>query len=455
MTKNKKDAEKLLNYANGPSLEEINGTVSVPEHASFVRTLFAYSGPGALVAVGYMDPGNWITSIAGGAAYKYALLSVILLSSLIAMLLQSMAAKLGIVTGRDLAQATREHTSKKAGFVLWIITELAIMATDIAEVIGGAVALQLLFGFPLLLGVLITTFDVLLLLLLTKLGFRKIEALVMCLIVVIFSVFAYEVALADPNIGEILSGFIPNSSIATDKSMLFLALGIVGATVMPHNLYLHSSLAQSRKLDRSDDKAKEKAIRFTVWDSNIQLSVAFIVNCLLLILGGALFYGTNSELGKFVDLFDALKNPDIVGGIASPMLSTLFAIALLASGQNSTITGTLSGQIVMEGFIHLRMPLWLRRVVTRLIAIVPVIICVILYGGRESAVEDLLLYTQVFLSIALPVSIIPLTIYTSDKKLMGRFANPKWVKLLAWVIAILLTGLNLFLIYGTLSGISK
>ncbi|MBP2098041.1 Nramp family divalent metal transporter [Enterococcus rivorum] len=455
MSKKESETKKILNYANGPSLEEINGTVEVPENASFLRTLFAYSGPGALVAVGYMDPGNWITSIAGGAEYKYALLSVILLSSLIAMMLQSMAAKLGIVTGHDLAQATRAHTSKRVGVILWIITELAIMATDIAEVIGGAVALQLLFGFPLLLGVLITTFDVLLLLLLTKLGFRKIEAIVVCLIVVIFSVFAYEVALADPNIGEILRGFIPETRIATDKSMLLLALGIVGATVMPHNLYLHSSIAQSRKLDRNDDVAKAKAIRFTVWDSNIQLSVAFMVNCLLLILGGALFYGTNSDLGKFVDLFDALKNPDIVGSIASPTLSILFAIALLASGQNSTITGTLSGQIVMEGFIHLRMPLWMRRVVTRLIAIVPVIICVILYGGQESAVEDLLLYTQVFLSVALPVSIIPLTIYTSDKKLMGRFANPEWMKILAWIIAIVLTALNLFLIYGTLSGINK
>lgn len=416
----------------------------------------SYSGPGALVAVGYMDPGNWITSIAGGAEYKYTLLSVILLSSLVAMLLQSMAARLGIVTGMDLAQATREHTSKRTGVALWVVTELAIMATDIAEVIGGAVALQLLFGFPLLIGVLITTFDVLLLLLLTKLGFRKIEAIVSCLIAVIFFVFAYEVALADPNIGEVLRGFIPDTKIATDKSMLFLALGIVGATVMPpHNLYLHSSIAQARKFDRNDDAEKAKAIRFTTWDSNIQLTVAFVVNCLLLILGGALFYGTNSELGKFVDLFDALKNPDIVGNIASPVLSILFAIALLASGQNSTITGTLSGQIVMEGFIHLKMPLWARRVLTRLLAIVPVIICVIIYGGSETAVEDLLLYTQVFLSIALPVSIIPLTMYTSDKKLMGQFANPAWVKFLAWIIAIALTLLNLFLIYGTLTGLTN
>ncbi|EOT43094.1 MULTISPECIES: Nramp family divalent metal transporter [Enterococcus] len=444
--------EKLIEYANGPSLEEINNTVDVPKNASFFRTLLAYSGPGALVAVGYMDPGNWITSIAGGAEYKYALLSVILLSSLIAMLLQGMAAKLGIVTGRDLAQATREHTSKKTGFVLWVITELAIMATDIAEVIGGAVALQLLFGLPLLVGVLITTFDVLLLLLLTKLGFRKIEAIVAVLIAVIFMVFAYEVALAQPHLGEVLRGFIPDPQIATDKSMLLLALGIVGATVMPHNLYLHSSISQARKFDRNDDEEKARAIKFTIWDSNIQLTVAFVVNCLLLVLGGALFYGTNSDLGKFVDLYDALKDPNIVGDIASPLLSTLFAVALLASGQNSTITGTLSGQIVMEGFINLRMPLWMRRVVTRLLAIVPVIICVILYGGRESAVEDLLLYTQVFLSIALPISIIPLTLYTSDKKIMGRFANPTWMKVLAWIIAIVLTLLNLFLIYSTLTG---
>jgi manganese transport protein len=444
--------EKLIEYANGPSLEEINNTVDVPKNASFFRTLLAYSGPGALVAVGYMDPGNWITSIAGGAEYKYALLSVILLSSLIAMLLQGMAAKLGIVTGRDLAQATREHTSKKTGFVLWVITELAIMATDIAEVIGGAVALQLLFGLPLLVGVLITTFDVLLLLLLTKLGFRKIEAIVAVLIAVIFMVFAYEVALAQPHLGEVLRGFIPDPQIATDKSMLLLALGIVGATVMPHNLYLHSSISQARKFDHNDDEEKARAIKFTIWDSNIQLTVAFVVNCLLLVLGGALFYGTNSDLGKFVDLYDALKDPNIVGDIASPLLSTLFAVALLASGQNSTITGTLSGQIVMEGFINLRMPLWMRRVVTRLLAIVPVIICVILYGGRESAVEDLLLYTQVFLSIALPISIIPLTLYTSDKKIMGRFANPTWMKVLAWIIAIVLTLLNLFLIYSTLTG---
>ncbi|BAK21489.1 Nramp family divalent metal transporter [Melissococcus plutonius] len=450
MTKEKKDKGKLFHYANGPSLEEINNTVAVPKNAGFFKMLLAYSGPGALVAVGYMDPGNWITSIAGGAEHKYILLSVILFSSLIAMLLQSMAAKLGIVTGHDLAQATRAHTSKKLGFVLWIITELAIMATDIAEIIGGAVALELLFGFPLLLGVLITAFDVLLLLFLTKLGFRKIEVIVVSLITIVFFVFAYEVILANPNIKELFMGFIPNTKIATNQSTLFLALGIVGATVMPHNLYLHSSISQARMFDRKNEQEIAKAIRFTIWDSNLQLFLAFIVNCLLLILGAALFYGKNSELGKFVDLYDALKNPSIVGKIASPFLSMLFAIALLASGQNSTITGTLSGQIVMEGFIHLKMPLWMRRVMTRLLAIIPVIICVIIYGNKESAVEDLLLYTQVFLSIALPISIIPLTIYTSDKKLMGRFVNPLWVSILAWIITIILTILNLFLVYQTL-----
>ncbi|GCF95747.1 divalent metal cation transporter MntH [Enterococcus florum] len=442
----------IIHESTGASLEEINATVEVPKDGSFLKKLLAYSGPGALVAVGYMDPGNWITSIAGGAEYKYSLLSIVLLSSLVAMLLQSMAAKLGIVTGKDLAQITRDQTTKSGGFVLWIINELAIMATDIAEVIGGAIALQLLFGLPLLFGVLLTTFDVLLLLLLTKLGFRKIEVIVALLITVIFCVFGYEVALADPHFGEVIRGFIPDTQIAADRSMLLLALGIVGATVMPHNLYLHSSISQSRAFDRKNEKEIAEAVRYTTWDSNLQLTVAFIINCLLLVLGGALFYGSNSDLGKFVDLYDALQDPSIVGGIASPVLSTLFAVALLASGQNSTITGTLSGQIVMEGFIRLKMPLWMRRVVTRLLAVVPVIICVVLYGGNENAVEDLLLYTQVFLSIALPVSIIPLTLFTSNEEIMGRFVNAKWEKYLAWGITIVLTLLNAFLIYSTLKG---
>lgn len=438
--------------ANGASLEEINNTVSLPKNAGFWKKLAAFSGPGALVAVGYMDPGNWITSIQGGSQFGYTLLSVILLSNLIAMLLQGMCAKLGIVTGMDLAQATRKATTKPVAIVLWILTELAIMATDIAEVIGGAIALQLLFHIPLLVGVLITTLDVLLLLLLTRVGFRKIEAIVATLIATIFIVFLYEVILSNPSMGPLLRGFIPSTEIATNGHMLLLALGIIGATVMPHNLYLHSSIVQTRQFERNTE-GKREAVRFATIDSNIQLSIAFVINCLLLILGAALFFGTTSDLGRFTDLYNALSDNAIVGAIASPLLSTLFAVALLASGQNSTITGTLSGQIVMEGFIEMKMPTWLRRIITRLLAIVPVIICVIVYGGREDAVEKLLLYTQVFLSIQLPFAIIPLTIFTSSKKLMGEFANPAWMKYLAWTIAVMLTILNCFLIYGTFVGL--
>lgn len=443
---------QVFSSTNGLSLSEINNTVSLPKNAGFWKKLAAYSGPGVLVAVGYMDPGNWITSIQGGAQYGYTLLSIILLSSLIAMLLQSMCAKLGIVTGMDLAQATRQATSKPVAVVLWILTELAIMATDIAEVIGGAVALQLLFKIPLLVGVLITTLDVLLLLLLAKVGFRKIEAIVATLIATIFIVFLYEVLLSNPSIGPLLQGFIPSPEIATNNGMLLIALGIVGATVMPHNLYLHSSIVQSRQFARTPEGKKE-AVRFATIDSNIQLSIAFVINCLLLVLGAAMFFGSTSDLGRFTDLYNALADNAIVGAIASPLLSTLFAVALLASGQNSTITGTLSGQIVMEGFIRMKMPSWLRRMITRLLAVIPVIICVILYGGRENAVEQLLLYTQVFLSVQLPFAIIPLVIFTSDKKRMGEFANRSWIKYLTWAIAIVLTVLNVFLVYGTFAGI--
>ena len=278
-------SQEELEAANQLSLQEINNTVDVPKEGSFLKKVLAYSGPGALVAVGYMDPGNWITSIAGGAQYAYSLLFVILISNLIAMLLQSMSVRLGIVTGMDLAQATRKHTGKKMGFVLWIITELAIMATDIAEIIGSAVALKLLFGIPLLIGVIITIFDVFLLLLLAHFGFRKIEAIVATLIFTILIIFFYEVLLANPNTGELIKGFIPNKDVINNKGALFIALGIVGATVMPHNLYLHSSIVQARRYDRKDNKVKKEAIRFSTIDSNIQLSIAFVINCLLLVLG--------------------------------------------------------------------------------------------------------------------------------------------------------------------------
>ncbi|MEQ6218568.1 Nramp family divalent metal transporter [Levilactobacillus brevis] len=432
------------------SLDEVNGTVEVPQNAGFWRTLMAYTGPGALIAVGYMDPGNWITSIAGGAQYKYTLLTVVLLSSLVAMLLQAMSARLGIVTGKDLAQLTREHTGKRTGFILWIITELAIMATDIAEIIGSAIALKLLFGFPLIVGIIITAMDVLVLLVLMKLGFRKIEAIVATLVAVILFVFLYEVILAQPHMGEVLKGYLPSSTVVTNHGMLYLSLGIVGATVMPHDLYLGSSISQTRSFDRKNRKSVAQAIKFTTIDSNIQLTLAFVVNSLLLILGSALFFGTNSDLGRFVDLFNALSDSQIVGAIASPMLSMLFALALLSSGQSSTITGTLAGQIIMEGFINLKMPLWAQRLITRLLSVTPVIIFAIIYHGNEAKIEDLLTFSQVFLSIALPFAMIPLVIFTSSKKLMGEFANRTWSKVLGWIIAVILIILNIYLILNTL-----
>lgn len=435
------------------SLAEINNTVPVAGAKSgFLRKLFAFSGPGALVAVGYMDPGNWITSIQGGALYSYLLLSVILLSSLIAMLLQAMCAKLRIVTGQDLAQATRARVGPKLAALLWVTTELAIMATEIAEVIGSAVALNLLFGIPLMAGVLLTVLDVFLLLVLMKLGFRKIEAFVFVLILTIFLIFAYEVMLSDPDMSAVLRGFIPSEKIFTatlagQDSALLIGLGIVGATVMPHNLYLHSSIVQSRQYDRRSEAGLREAIRFATIDSNIQLGFSFIINCLLLVLGAALFFGNDpSDLGRFTQLYDALQNPGIVGSIASATLSTLFAVALLASGQNATITGTLTGQIVMEGFIHLRLPVWLRRVITRGLAVIPVIICIYLWGDREDVVESLLIYTQVFLSIALPFSMIPLLLMTSSKKIMGVFVNSRLTIILGTVSAVALVILNLQLI---------
>ena len=436
------------------SLDEVNGSIKVPKNAGFWRTLLTYTGPGILIAVGYMDPGNWITSIAGGAQFKYALLTVVLISSLIAMLLQAMSARLGIVTGKDLAQLTREHTSKTGGFILWIITELAIMATDIAEIIGSAIALKLIFKIPLIVGIVITAADVLLLLFLMKLGFRKIEAIVATLVAVILFVFLYEVLLAEPHFAEIMAGYVPTKEVITNKSMLYLTLGIVGATVMPHDLYLGSSITQTREVDRSDPDSVTRSIKFSTIDSNIQLTIAFVVNSLLLILGAALFYGTNSKLGRFVDLFNSLNDPSIVGSIASPVLSMLFAVALLASGQSSTITGTLSGQIIMEGFINLRMPLWAQRLITRLISVAPVLWFAFYYHGNEAKIESLLTSSQVFLSIALPFAIIPLVLFTSSKKIMGEFKIKTWVKWLAWIATVILVALNIYLILQTV-GILK
>ena len=443
-----KENKKFVEYVNGPSLAEVNNTVPIPKNTSFWKNIVAFSGPGALVAVGYMDPGNWITSIGGGAQYGYLLLSVVFVSSLIAMLLQYMASKLGIVTGLDLAQATRKHTSRRVGFILWMITELAIMATDIAEVIGGAIALNLLFGLPIIWGVILTVFDVLLLLFLMKLGFRKIEAIVITLILVIMVVFVYEVAISNPVLADMLKGFVPQKEIF-NRGQLTMALGIVGATVMPHNLYLHSSIAQTRSYDRKDEDDVARAVRFSTWDSNIQLTVAFIINTLLLVLGAAMFFGRGEGLGTFTSLYNALQDNKLAGAVASPVLSTLFAVALLSSGQNSTITGTLSGQIVMEGFINLKVPTWARRLITRGLSVVPVLIAAIYYHGREGGLDTLMIRSQVFLSIALPVSMIPLVYFTSSEQIMGkRFKNKRIISGLGWLATIVLTILNIKLIIG-------
>lgn len=452
---------KLIEYANGPSLEEINGTIEVPKNLSFWKTLFAYSGPGALVAVGYMDPGNWSTSITGGQNFQYLLMSVILMSSLIAMLLQYMAAKLGIVTQMDLAQAIRARTSKSLGIVLWILTELAIMATDIAEVIGAAIALYLLFNIPLVIAVFITVLDVLVLLLLTKIGFRKIEAIVVCLIIVILAVFVYQVALSNPDWGGVIKGLVPTAdTFSSSKSVggmtpLSGALGIIGATVMPHNLYLHSAVSQTRKVDHNDVEDIARSVKFSAWDSNIQLSFAFVVNSLLLIMGVAVFKTGVVKDPSFFGLYEALSNTSMLSNgvliavAKSGVLSVLFAVALLASGQNSTITGTLTGQVIMEGFVHMRMPLWLRRLVTRLISVIPVLICVVLTSGKSAiaehtALNNLMNNSQVFLAFALPFSMLPLLMMTDSTVEMGqRFKNPLWIKGLGWLSVIGLTYLNL------------
>ncbi|WP_438059228.1 Nramp family divalent metal transporter [Streptococcus ruminicola] len=433
------------------SLSEVNQSIAVPKNASFWRTLRAFIGPGALVAVGYMDPGNWITSVVGGATYKYLLLSVVLISSLIAMQLQQMAGKLGIVTQKDLAQATAAHLPKKLRYFLFVVIELALMATDLAEVIGSGIALHLLFGWPLLFSILITILDVFILLSLMKLGFRKIEALVSTLIATILIIFLYLVLLSKPSFSGILHGYIPQPSIidlhqSGVNSKLTLALGIIGATVMPHNLYLHSSISQTRKVDYSSQSSIKQAVRFMTWDSNIQLTVAFVVNSLLLILGASLFYGHANDINAFSQMYDALQDSNIAGTVASAALSTLFAVALLASGQNSTITGTLTGQIVMEGFLKLRLPQWLIRLVTRLVALAPVLIIALLYGSQESVLDQLIVYSQVFLSLALPFSIFPLVYFTSNRKIMGDFVNSKWNSILGYLVAIILTVLNLKLI---------
>ena len=431
----------------GPSLPEVHSSVRIPTTAGFWRKLAAFAGPGLLVAVGYMDPGNWATDLAGGAQFGYTLLSVILISNFMAILLQHLALKLGIVTGRDLAQACRDHYSKPVAFVLWVLCELAIAACDLAEVIGSAIALQLLFGIPLFIGVLITALDVLLILLLQKRGFRLIEAIVGALIITIGACFAFNLVLAGVNAAGIARGLIPTPQIVFNKDMLYIAIGILGATVMPHNLYLHSSIVQTRNFDR-DDAGKGMAVRYATIDSTVALLLAFFINAAILVLAAAVFHGSGHE--NVADIGDAYKLLTPVLQSISPaagaaLASTLFAVALLASGQNSTLTGTLAGQIVMEGFLNIRLRPWLRRLITRLVAIIPAAIVAGLYGERGAT--ELLILSQVVLSLQLPFAVIPLVQFTSERGKMGRFANAPWLSVCSWLVAIVIVALNAWLLY--------
>jgi manganese transport protein len=426
-----------------PSLQEVYRSVPIGS-GSFFRKLLAFAGPGYLVAVGYMDPGNWATDLAGGSRFGYTLLSVVLLSNIMAVLLQGLASKLGIVTGRDLAQACRDHYSRPVAIGLWLLCEIAIAACDLAEVIGSAIALNLLFHIPVAAGVLITGFDVLLLLALQHRGVRVLEALVVTLIATVGLCFLFEIILARPDLGAVAKGFLPTRGIVLDHEMLYVAIGILGATVMPHNLYLHSSIVQTRRYEETAAGRRE-AVRFAFLDSTIALSFAFFVNAAILIVASATFHTSgHAEVAEIQDAFKLLT--PLLGAGASAS----FALALLASGQNSTLTGTLAGQIVMEGFLNIRIRPWLRRLITRMIAIVPAVLVAIFYG--EGGTAKLLILSQVILSLQLSFAVIPLVAFTSDRAKMGTFVNPGWLKLFAWATAVVIAVLNAWLLVQTVRG---
>jgi len=425
-----------------PSLPEVYSSIPVPTSSGFWRKMAAFSGPGLLVAIGYMDPGNWATDLAGGARFGYALLSVVLISNFMAILLQHLSLKLGIVTGRDLAQACRDNYSRPVVLTLWVLCEFAIAACDLAEVIGSAIALNLLFGIPLVWGVVLTAVDVLFILLLQSRGFRMIESIIGGLIGIIGLCFLYQIIVAAPPAAEVVAGFVPTTSIVTNSAMLYIAIGILGATVMPHNLYLHSSIVQTRNFTR-DQAGKSMAIKFGTIDSTVALLGAFFINAAILIISAKAFHGT--AYGDVADINDAHR-------LLSPVLgdvwaSTLFAIALLASGQSSTITGTMAGQIVMEGFLNLRLQPWVRRLITRSVAIIPAVIVAILYGER--GVGSLLVLSQVILSLQLSFAVVPLVIFTSSKKKMGVFASSGLLVVIASIITAIIIGLNLYLLTQT------
>ena len=420
-----------------PSLVEVYRTIPV-SGKGWWRKIAAFAGPGYLVAVGYMDPGNWATDLAGGAQFGYTLLSVILASNLMAILLQGLASKLGIVTGRDLAQACRDHYSKPVGFLLWVGCEIAISACDLAEVIGTAIALNLIFRIPIAYGVVITSLDVLLVLYLQNKGFRLLEALVIALIATVGLCFLFEIILSQPPFAEVMRGFIPKAAVFRNPSMLYIAVGILGATVMPHNLYLHSSIVQTRQYEETP-VGKREAVRFAFIDSTIALSFALFINAAILIIAAATFHTSgHAGVGEIQDAYKLLT--PLLGAGAS----TVFALALLASGQNSTLTGTLAGQIVMEGFLNIRLRPWLRRLITRGIAIIPAAIVAIMYG--ESGTAKLLVFSQVILSMQLSFAVFPLVAFTSDKVKMGEFANPVWLKALSYTVAFVIAGLNIWLL---------
>lgn len=427
-----------------PSLPEVFSTISV-SHSGFWRKLLAFAGPGLLVAVGYMDPGNWATDLAGGAQFGYTLLSVVLISNFMAILLQHLSLKLGIVSGRDLAQACRDHYSRPVSFALWVICEIAIAACDLAEVIGSAIALNLLFRIPLHYGVVLTALDVVVVLLLQNKGFRYIEALVLSLMLIIGVCFGYEIIASNPAWREVFGGLVPSPQVVTTPAMLYIAVGILGATVMPHNLYLHSSIVQTRAYERNDE-GKATAIKFATIDSTVALLFAFFINAAILVVSAAAFHGTeNADVADIGDAYHLLT--PVLG---ASLASFCFALALLASGQNSTLTGTMAGQIVMEGFLDLRLRPWVRRLLTRLVAIGPAAIVAGFYG--ESGVGQLLVLSQVILSLQLSFAVVPLVLFTGDRAKMGRFVNARWLSVSAWLVTAVIVALNIYLLISTAIG---
>lgn len=424
------------------SMEEVHSSITIPKTGGIIRRFLCFAGPALLVSVGYMDPGNWGTDLAGGAAYGYKLMWVILASSIMAIILQTLCARLGIATGHDLAQACRTCYKKPANIVLYILCELAIIACDLAEVVGSAVALNLLFHIPIIAGVVITGLDVLILLAFMQMGFRKIEAVILALVSIIGVCFLVEVILAQPHWGNVLMGtFVPS---LPDRQALYVSLGILGATVMPHNLYLHSAVVHTRDIEQTP-QGKRQAINYNTWDTIIALSLAFFVNAAILVLAGAVFHTTGhtdvQDLGEAHRLLAPL--------LGAPIAATAFAVALLASGQSSTITGTLAGQIVMEGFLHIRIKPWLRRIISRLLAIIPAIIMIYISGGNNTV--GILVLSQVVLSLQLPFAIFPLLMFTSNPRLMGEFVNPLWLKITGYTICVIIAVLNIYLLITTIS----